>query len=92
MEFIIYSKDQCPFCNMAKQWMNMHSLTFTEKKLNDDNERKKFYESCGENVRTVPQIFVKYDNSDQFVRIGGYNELLKSDVLSKKDLNIDGDF
>ncbi len=44
-------------------------LIFDEFDLSNDDERIKFYESIGDNVKTVPQVFI--DNK----RIGGYQDL-----------------
>ena len=35
----------------------------------NDEERSKFYENLGDNVKTVPQVFI----NDQ--RVGGYQDL-----------------
>lgn len=79
MKVEIFSKDGCPYCEYAKDFFYDNGISFKETKLNNPEERKKFYESCGSNVGTVPQIFI--DGK----RIGGYSELLlqKNDVIGR---------
>ena len=43
---------------------------FIEIDLSDDQKREKFYNSIGENVKTVPQIYI------DDLRIGGYQDLV----------------
>jgi len=65
----IYTKDQCVWCDRAKVLLNAHSIDFDEFDLSNDDERIKFYENIGDNVKTVPQVFI----DDK--RIGGYQDL-----------------
>jgi glutaredoxin len=53
-------------------WLKNKGYSYEEINLDDDSARQTFYESVGNGVRTVPQIFVDGE------RIGGYTELLKS--------------
>ena len=69
MKVEIYTKDQCIWCDRAKVLLNAHSIDFDEFDLSNDDERIKFYENIGDNVKTVPQVFI----DDK--RIGGYQEL-----------------
>lgn len=81
MDILIYSKDGCPFCDMLKRWANQNKLEYKEIKLNDNEERKKFYESCGNGVSTVPQMFVNG------IRYGDYNDVMarSKEILEMKD-------
>jgi glutaredoxin len=65
----IYTKDFCIWCDRAKGLLNAHSIEFNEIDLSDDDTRIKFYENIGNNVKTVPQIFIDGE------RIGGYQDL-----------------
>ena len=56
MKIEIYTKTTCPYSTMAKQVLELNGYEFTETVLDDDDQRTQFYESCGENVNTVPQI------------------------------------
>jgi glutaredoxin 3 len=87
MEVTVYSKTICPFCTQAKNYLTKHGIAYTEVNLDDEEARKAFYAKCGPGVRTVPQIFV--DNE----RIGGYQELIKSDVAARQQAgDFDADF
>jgi glutaredoxin len=78
MEVIVYSKTVCPYCTQAKAFLKKNEIEFQEVNLDDDLERAKFYEKVGAGVRSVPQIFLDGE------RIGGYTELMKSDILDRK--------
>ncbi len=69
MKVEIYTKDNCIWCDRAKGLLNAHSINFTEIDLSDDGERQKFYKKIGDNVKTVPQVYI----DDK--RIGGYPHL-----------------
>ena len=69
MKVEIYTKDFCIWCDRAKGLLNAHSIDFNEIDLSDDDSRNKFYENVGNNVKTVPQIFIDGQ------RVGGYQDL-----------------
>ena len=69
MKVEIYTKDLCIWCDRAKGLLNAHSIDFNEIDLSDDDKRTKFYENIGNNVKTVPQIFIDGQ------RVGGYHDL-----------------
>jgi glutaredoxin 3 len=74
----IYSKDMCPFCDRAKAWFQQHGFTYTEHKLNNEEQMLAFQQKCP-GARTVPQIIIDDKN------IGGYDDLMKmSAQLLKK--------
>ena len=86
MEVKIYTKTNCPFCDLAKSWFGANDLPFTQVSLDDDIVRAKFYEDVNkkillseEHVKTVPQVFV----GD--VHIGGYDNLMAraSEVINR---------
>jgi glutaredoxin 3 len=86
MEVVVYSKTVCPYCVQAKNYLKKHDIEFEEKNLDDDDERTAFY-SLHPGVRSVPQIFVDGE------RIGGFQELIKGDILVRKAAgNFDEDF
>lgn len=76
MKIEIYTKTTCPYSTMAKQVLDLNGYEFTETVLDNDDKRTQFYESCGDNVNTVPQIFVNGE------RIGGFQHLLRSKLIS----------
>ena len=69
MEVEIYTKDKCVWCTRAKNLMNDFNISYLEHDLSDEDERKEFYKKVGENVLTVPQVYIDGN------RIGGYKEL-----------------
>ena len=69
MKVSIYTKDNCIWCDRAKILLDSKKITYNEIDLSDDSERLKFYEKIGDNVKTVPQVFID-DN-----RIGGFQDL-----------------
>ena len=78
--FVVYSKDNCKYCDLAKKLLTDNNLEFSVILLNNDNERLQFYEKYtdeeeGTLVNSMPQIF-EYDN-DINRRIGGYSDLVK---------------
>ena len=70
MNITVYSKDNCIWCDRAKNLLNSVNFEFDEIDLSNDEKRQEFYKSVGEGVSTVPQIYI--DN----IRIGGYPNLV----------------
>ena len=70
MKIIVYSKDNCIWCDRAKNLLDSVEFSFEEIDLSNDNDRKEFYKKVGEGVSTVPQIYI--DNE----RIGGFPQLV----------------
>ena len=73
MALTVYSKDNCPFCDRAKNLLRLKGIEFTEVRIDLDSEAKQFI--VNEGHRTVPQI---YKDGDLFVK-GGYNGLARLD-------------
>ena len=69
MKVLIYTKDNCIWCDRAKILLESNEISYNEIDLSDDSERLKFYEKIGDNVKTVPQVFI----DDK--RIGGFQDL-----------------
>ena len=65
----MYTKDNCIWCDRAKILLDSKNISYNEIDLSDDSERLKFYEKIGDNVKTVPQVFI----DDK--RIGGFQDL-----------------
>ena len=80
---IMYTKDQCPYCTMAKQLLNARNTPFTEIRIDlDDSKRDEMIRLS--NRRTVPQIFINdqpiggYDDLAALAKSGKLDDLLKS--------------
>ena len=69
MKVLIYTKDNCIWCDRAKILLDSKKISYNEVDLSDDSDRLKFYEKIGDNVKTVPQVFI----DDK--RIGGFQDL-----------------
>ena len=71
MNFVIYSKDGCPFCTKIQQVMELVELKHVIYKLNRDFTREEFYEEFGPGS-TFPQVIL----NDQ-EKLGGCTETVK---------------
>ena len=78
MEIKVVSKTDCPFCKMAKTWLEEHGFQFEEQLMDNEEERLAFYQSLNNGVgeivgksdqvrrvNSVPQIFIDGKRSDQ---------------------------
>lgn len=70
MKAIVWSKDQCPFCDQAKNLLKSKGIEFEERNVSRDWTREQLLEAVP-NARTVPQIFL----GEEYV--GGFVELRK---------------
>jgi len=70
MKVEIYSKPQCPYCDMAKNLAEREGYDLTYKMLDEDFDRETLMETFP-GARTFPQIIV------DGAKIGGYQEFKK---------------
>ena len=68
MKAIVWSKDQCPYCDQAKALLTSRNIEFEERNVSHDWTREQLLEAVP-NARSVPQIFVDKE------LVGGFNEL-----------------
>jgi glutaredoxin len=68
MKAIVWSKDQCPYCDQAKALLKSRNIEFEERNVSRDWTREQLLEAVP-NARSVPQIFL----DEQLV--GGFTEL-----------------
>ena len=54
---VIWSKDTCAYCDMAKRLLNQNGLAFEEKKIGYDYTKEDLLNEIP-NARTVPQIII----------------------------------
>lgn len=71
MQIVVYSKNNCVYCNKAKHLLKNLGHEFTEKKMEEFESVDAMLEDIGKKVRTMPQI--KIDGE----LIGGYNQLIE---------------
>jgi len=76
-EVTVYSIDNCPYCDRAKELLTARGLSYREIKLdrNDHEARQKLLERSG--MKTFPQIF-----HGETV-IGGFSDLSERDKADK---------
>jgi glutaredoxin 3 len=70
MKAIVWSKDQCPYCDQAKALLKSRNIEFEERNVSQDWTREQLLEAVP-NARTVPQIFLNGE------LVGGFTELRK---------------
>ena len=68
MKAIVWSKDQCPYCDQAKALLKSRNIEFEERNVSRDWTREQLIEAVP-NARAVPQIFLDEE------LVGGFNEL-----------------
>ena len=57
MNFAVYSRDGCPYCDKIKQVMDLTKLSYVVYNLNEDFDRDSFYDEFGQGA-TFPQVVV----------------------------------
>jgi glutaredoxin len=68
MTAIVWSKDNCPYCDQAKALLKQKGIEIQERKIGHGYTREDLLEAVP-NARTVPQIFLDGN------LIGGFTEL-----------------
>jgi glutaredoxin len=67
---IVWSKENCPYCQQAKALLESKGIEFEERNVSTDWTKEQLLESVP-TARTLPQIFL----DDNY--IGGFTELRK---------------
>lgn len=78
-KIIIYTKDNCPFCDMAKNLFNNKNLQYKEINVSNDQEKIEEMIQKAQGRRTVPQIFIDEEH------IGGFDDLSEYNKNGKLD-------
>lgn len=68
MKAVVWSKDDCPFCDRAKALLTMKGIAYEERKVGGDYTKEQLLEAVP-GARSVPQILL----DDKL--IGGFTEL-----------------
>lgn len=68
MKILLYTKDNCSYCDKAKALFSIKQLTFNETKLGMDITKEDFIALFPEQ-KTMPLVIINGE------KIGGYNEL-----------------
>ena len=74
----IYTKNVCPYCVKAKNYLNMKGIAYETINIEEDGDGRNFLVEQG--LRSVPQIFV----GKKLLVQGGANELVG---LSTEQIN-----
>jgi glutaredoxin len=79
----VYSKNLCPNCVQAKNYLKSKNINFREINIDQDSEAREFIINQG--LRTVPQIFM---DGKIFVEGGwvGLSKMTAEDILSEIEL------
>ena len=75
---VVYSKNNCTYCDKAKALLRGLKLSYTEKKMESFDSVDAMLEDIGKKVRSMPQIKL----NDEL--IGGYNQLIEHFVNEGK--------
>ena len=70
MRAIVWSRNQCPYCDQAKNLLKLKGIEFEERNISLDYTKEQLLEAVP-TARTVPQIFLDGE------LIGGFTELKK---------------
>jgi glutaredoxin len=79
----IYSKNNCPHCTNAKQYLERKNISYREINIESDLEAREFV--LGHGHRTMPQIYM---DGKIFVEGGwaGLSKMSAEDIISEIDL------
>ena len=77
MKAVLWSKDNCQWCDRVKQLFNATNISITEYKFGEHFDKKAFYEEFGEGA-TFPQVQIDTKH------VGGCKETLQ--YLQRKKL------
>jgi len=69
---LIYTKDNCPYCELAKELLKSQNVDFEERDIYEDAQVVREL-SMQSGMRTFPQIFT--GEPSQETLIGGYDDL-----------------
>lgn len=70
IKIVVYSKENCVWCERAKEILTQHKLEYTEKMFGKDYTKQDLEKLLPSTIKlTTPQIFMNDEH------IGGYDEL-----------------
>lgn len=67
---VVWSRDQCPYCDMAKALLTQRGIAYEERNISTDWTREQLLEAVP-GARSVPQIVMDGE------LVGGFTELKK---------------
>ena len=75
---IVWSKDNCTFCDQAKALLEQRNIAYEEKKIGYGYTREDLLEAVP-TARTVPQIII------DGVNFGGWDDLRKTEFYANQN-------
>ena len=78
--YTIYTQNLCNYCTAAKKLMNDKGLKYKEINISENESARRFLK--GNNLKTVPQIFLSGIVEDTQIYVGDY-------TMFKESLNKD---
>jgi glutaredoxin len=70
LKAIVWTRDRCDYCDMAKKELKLRGYEIEERNIWGDWHKNDLLEVAPE-AKTVPQIFIRNKH------IGGYNDLMQ---------------
>lgn len=77
MKAVVWSKDNCPFCDQAKSLLTQKGIQFEERKIGSGYTKESLLEAVPA-ARSVPQIFLDENHVGGFIELKKYFEKEKS--------------
>lgn len=77
MKAVVWSKDNCPFCDQAKSLLTQKGIQFEERKIGSGYTKEALLEAVPA-ARSVPQIFLDENHVGGFIELKKYFEKEKS--------------
>ena len=71
MRATVWSKDQCPYCVMAKDLLRARGMEYEERNISQGTWTREQLMEAVPHARTLPQIFIDHQ------LIGSYDQLKK---------------
>jgi len=75
----IYTWQYCPFCIRAKSLLQKKNISFTEHKIDGDDDAREIMAERANGKKTLPQIFINNES------IGGSDDLYELENENKLD-------
>ena len=74
--YTIYTQNLCNYCNLAKKLLEQKGYKYKEINITHNESAKRFLK--GNNLKTVPQIFVSRVVEDTQIYVGDYTMFKES--------------
>jgi len=68
-DYVIYTADNCSWCEKAKELLTNNGMTYLEKNISKNKQYRDTLRYRG--LKTVPQI---YEGTSEIIHMGGYDD------------------